>query len=249
MSTKQVRLTQWVFYGALALLMVLILSGALAMIAPASIATRVAYNSEAYLFALILAAWIQFAIPRLRDRRLMMWALMHGALWALIGVSLIAGAMWINDFPSRLATLNEPAIALAILIPYVSLRRPLPRWTLAIVPLSVGVVVWAVGWAPDSWVIDQAETFGLVILAILTLDVFDRVLLERGAPVNRGIRLAWYGFMILEPILVSTIGTGVRSGEGAIALSLEFLGRIHESFVGVLLVALVLHLVRLRRRP
>lgn len=231
------QLVRWVFYGGLGLLLALIVTGALGMLLPRGLATRVAYNSEAYLFALVLGAWIQYALPRVPDGRRMTFALGHGAIWGAIGLWMLMA-----DLPSRIATLNEPAFALAILIPYVSMRRPLSRWILGVVPVLIGLTVWAVIAAPQSWVIDQAETFGLVVLAILTFDLFDRQLLDPDVRVGRWQRWAWYGFLILEPVVVSAVGTEARMVQSGLGLALEYLGRVHESFVGVLLVALILHL-------
>lgn len=236
------RIAAWLFYGGLTVLLLVIVTGLLAALAP-SIATRIAYNSEAYLFAVVLGAWIQFSLPRLNDRHRLAWALGYGALWAAIGIGLV-----LSDLPSRIRTLNEPAIALALLIPYVALRRPVARWLpLSVVPVLVAATIWAVIWAPESWIIDQAETIGFVVLAMLTFDVFDRRLLDPSAKSSRGAQWGWYGFMILEPIVVSALGTAIRSGEDPLALTMRYLGRIHESFVGVLLVALILHLVMDRR--
>ncbi len=231
------RVAQWVFYGGLALLMALILTAVLDRFMSSKLASRVAYNSEAYLFAIGLASWVQFGWPRLAIGFRVWRSLALGAVWALVGIGLL-----LIDLPSRVVTLNEAAFALAVLIPYVSLRRPLPRWVLSAAPVLIGLTVWAVGWAPQSWVINQAETFAFVVLAMLTFDVFDRSLLQPDAQVNRWLRWAWYGFLVLEPVIVSGLGTGVRAGNGTGALTLEYLGRVHESFIGVLLVSLILRL-------
>lgn len=229
------RVAAWGLCIALAVLLVLIVTGALPHLAPAGLARRVSYNSEAYLFALVLAVWILGALPRLDVRTRMAWAVGAGVVWMTIGLLLLA-----SDLPSRIRTLNEPALALGLLIPYVSLRRPLPRWVALLVVPVLGLVVWAVGWAPDSWVIDQAESLGLVVLAVLTFDLVDRHLLRPGAPTAPRVRWMWLGFLVLEPVAVSALGTEVRAGSGAAALTLEFLGRIHESFFGMLLLAIVL---------
>lgn len=238
MTGTRARVIQWVFYGGLGIALLLIVTRALDILLP-SLASRIAYNSEGYFFALFLGLWIQVMMPRIPSGRRMPWALGYGAFWALVGVGLA-----LSELPSRIKTLNEAALALAIVIPYVTLRRPLARWVLGAVPALIALTIWAVGWAPQSWIIDQAETFGFVILAMLTFDVFDRVLLDRDAEVNRPARWAWYGFMVLEPIVISLIGTDARHGVGPAALTLEYLGRIHESFFGMLLVAIILHLVR-----
>lgn len=238
MNSSQ-KLVVGLFYGGLTLLLLIIMVGVLPVLLPSGVATRVAYNSESYLFAAVLGAWIQFAIPRLPDRSRLVWGLVHGGAWGLVGVGLL-----LSDLPSRIRTVNEAALALAVLVPLVTLRRPLPRfgWTASLV--LVAITVWAVVWAPESWIIDQAETFGFVVLAILTFDVFDRVLLHRNSSVRPGYRRAWYAFLVLEPLTVSLLGTAARVGDGAFALALQYLGRIHESFIGVLLVAAILHATR-----
>lgn len=243
MSKTQRRLVAWIFYGGLGALLLVIVTGLLGMLMPAPVASRVAYNSEGYLFAVVLAAWIQFALPRLQASRRMTWSIGHGAVWLIIGIGL-----YMSDLPSRIKTLNEAALALAIVIPYVALRRPIPRWIPYSTVVLIALTVWAVGWAPDSWVIDQAETFGFVVLAMLTFDVFDKQLLDSSAQEPVKTRLAWYGFMLLEPIVVSALGVAIREDSDPLSLTLRYLGRIHESFVGMLLVALILYLLPAYRR-
>lgn len=231
------RVVQWLFYGGFTLLLVVILLGILDRFLSPNIATRVAYNSEAYLFAIVIASWIQFGLPRIPIGSRVPWGLVHGVAWAGLGIGLM-----LSGWPSRIVTLNEAAFALAVLIPYVSLQRPLPRWGLSVIPVLVGLTVWAVVWSPGSWVVDQAETFAFLGLAILTVDVFDKRLLRQEAQVDRGLRSAWYAFLILEPIIVSGLGVSVRDGGSPSALALQYLGRLHESFIGVLLVSLILHM-------
>lgn len=229
------RVVQWLFYGGFTLLLAVILLGILDQVLSPNMATRVAYNSEAYLFVIVLASWIQFGLPRIAIGSRVLWGLAHGVAWAGVGIGLM-----LSGWSSRIVTLNEAAFALAVLVPYVSLQRPLPRWVLSAIPVLIGLTVWAVVWSPESWVVDQAETFAFLVLAILTLDVFDKRLLRQEAQVGRGWRWAWYAFLILEPIVVSGLGTALRDGDSPSALILQYLGRLHESFVGVLLVALIL---------
>lgn len=233
------RSATWLFYGALGLLVLLCATGLLSAILPSALASRVAYNSEAYLFAVGLAGWIQFALPRLGDTKRLPVAVGVGALWGVLGVGLV-----LSDLPSSVRTLNETALALALLTPYVSLRRPVSPWWLTSVPVMVLLVVYAVAWAPQSWVIDQAETLGFLVLTVLTLDVVDRALLQPGVATSALRRWGWCAVLILEPVVVSGLGTGMREGGGATASTLEFLGRVHESFFGVLLVVMALALLR-----
>lgn len=237
------RLFRWLFYGGLTLLLLLIVTALLPQILSPGLATRVAYNSEGYLFAVVLAAWLQFGMPRLSDQARMRWALALGVLWLLIGIGLV-----LSDLPSRIRTLNESALALAFLIPYATLPRPLPRWTLLSAPVMIAMVVWGVTQDPQGWIVDQAETFGFLILAVLTFDLIDRALLEPRQVARSWVLWAWYGFMVLEPAVVSALGTEMRGDTGAVAQTLQWLGRIHESFIGVLLVILVLRLAPIRPR-
>lgn len=235
------RLLRWLFYGGLSLLLLLIVTDLLADIVPQGMAVRVAYNSEGYLFAVVLAAWLQFGLPRLPEHVQMRWALALGVFWALVGVGLV-----LSDLPSRIRTLNESALALALLIPYVTLRRPLSRWVLLSVPIMVAMVVWGVTQDPEGWIVDQAEAFGFLILAVVTFDLVDRALLQPRRATPTWALWAWYAFMVIEPVVVSALGTEMRGDTGALAMSLQWLGRIHESFIGVLLVVLVLRLAPVR---
>lgn len=235
------RSIRWVFYAGLCGLLLLIVSGTLALVMPESMARRVNYNSEAYIFAVVLAGWVQFGAPRVPDHARLRWATMLGVVWAIVGVGLI-----MSDLPSRIRTLNESALALALLLPYVTLRRPLPRWTLLSVPIMIGMTAWAVFSAPESWIIDQAEAFGFLVLAVLTFDAVDRAILEPGRDSPAGRRWPWYAFMVLEPVIVSWLGTEVRQTGSAISLTLEYLGRIHESFIGILLVVFILRVAPVR---
>lgn len=233
------RLATWAFYGGLSLLVVLSATGLLPVFVPESLARRIAYNSEAYLFAVGLGSWIQFALPQLEEAKRLPVALWVGAFWAVIGVGLV-----LSDLPSSVRTLNETALALALLIPYVSLPRPVSRWWLVSLPVMVVLVVYAVRWAPESWVIDQAETIGFLFLTVLTIDLVDRALLQPGLDPSPLRRWGWCLVLLLEPVVVSGLGTEIREGYGAAAATLEFLGRVHESFFGVLFVVLALALLR-----
>lgn len=239
-GTNRLRMFSAIFYLGFSILLLLILTDTLRHLVPASWVGRISYNSEAYMFIVVLAAWLQYGLPRFDRRKALLVAFAIGGLFVAIGLILLA-----SDLPSRIRTLNESALALGILVPYVTLRRPLPRWVLLSVPAMVGTIVWAATSAPESWVIDQAETFGFLILAVLTFDLVDRRLLDSQAPVVAPRTwISWYVFLALEPVVVSALGTDVRQGGGPTALLLEFLGRIHESFIGVLIVALYLLLVR-----
>ena len=226
------------FYAGFALLLGLILTDTLRDIIPDGIAVRIGYNSEAYLFILVLAAWIQYVRPALEagsDRRRWGWTLAAAVLCALVSIWLITVDP--SEVPYRVKTLNETTVALTLILPYVMLRRPLPQAVLAAVPVLVAITVWGVMTSPDGWIVDLAESFGFWILAVLAFDVIDRGILDPGAPTSARVRWVWYAVLAVEPIIVSAVGTEARAGGGLVAETLLWLGRVHESFIGIVVVS------------
>ena len=57
----------WVYYGGLLLLLGAILTMLLGQLLPARLAERIGFNSEGYVMALVLGAWIQTVLPRLTE--------------------------------------------------------------------------------------------------------------------------------------------------------------------------------------
>lgn len=220
------------YYGVLTVLLAGILTNTLADAMPAHLAKRIGYNSEGYLFALLLAVWIQFGLPRLRGRNRATVAIILGVMCAATGIGLLSSSL-----PAPIKTLNETWVALTLIIPYVALRRPLGIWA----PLSsivvLSAVIAAVPLEPDSLVVDLAETFGFLILVPLAFDVVDRGILDPWAVTEPRARHAWYALLVAIPVTVVILGVGERTGGGLHAV-LEYLGRIHESFIGTLLVVL-----------
>ncbi len=117
-----------------------------------------------------------------------------------------------------------------------SLARPLARW----VPLiSVALAVFVVGsilFDVDSWAVTQAEFIGFVVLIPIAFDVVDRGILDPHGSTSPLVRWAWYALLVTEMVVVSALGSSARSGDGVAAGVLDYLGRVHESVIGVLLV-------------
>ncbi|MBA2416801.1 MAG: hypothetical protein H0V64_13130 [Geodermatophilaceae bacterium] len=238
----QHRLLGVVFYGGLALLMFLILTTLLDRVLPTDLANRLGYNSEGYTLALVVCAWIQAVRPRLSEPLRWWIALAAGLGCAAIGLGLYA-----SELPSQLKTLNETFIALALILPYLTLARPLRRW----VPLAIStgvaaaVVLGVVLGSRQSPFVLLAETMAMLFLVPLALDVVDRAILEPRAPTSAVRRYGWYAMLVVVPLAVVLLGTDARSGDG-FAVVLDYLGRVHESVIGVLLVHVYLA-VGLRR--
>ena len=223
-----------VFYGGLTLVLLLVVTGSLAALLPGSVASKIAYNSEAYFFAIAVSAWIHLRItaPEIARRPVIVLS----ASAALIALGFV---MLTAELSPRIVTLNEAAFAAGLMVIYIALPRPVPRFLpVAIFLVVAGVAAVAVAIGGDSWVINQAEAVGFVALLPVALDLVDRGILEPEAATRPVVRYAFYAALIGEPVVVSLLGTQMRQGQGPIALTLEFLGRIHESFFGVLLIVL-----------
>jgi hypothetical protein len=220
-----------VFYGVLLVLLVGCLLKVFPHILPKAIASRIAHNSEGYVAALALGAWIQFARPRLR-RSALQWPLTLAAAVACLAVGVLLLSV---HTPSQVKTLNEAFIALALLIPYVQLRRPLPT----LVPLGLSAVVLVLivvtHGARDTTLL--AETLGMLLLAPITLDSIDRGILDGSARTSAAARYLWYAFLVVAPIVFSVVQYHVGD-TGTVELVTRYAVRITEAFVFMLFVGL-----------
>ena len=203
---------------------------------PHSLALRVAHNSEGYVLALILIPWIQFARPRLAGRGAEWPAAVAVALACLaVGVLLIA-----SDLPSRIRTLNEGFLAAGLLVPYVQLRRPVPR-VLPVLVAAIGVLI-AVAFDHNTEVTDLAEVWGALVLIPLTLDLVDRGILNPTARTSRALRYGWYAALVVVPIGCAVLDFGVHV-TGVLYQVVHYVGRCNEDFVAALLISLALAVI------
>lgn len=220
------------FYLGLGLLMATILFNVLQDLIPRSIAVRIGYNSEGYIAALILAAWIEFVRPRLTGRR-MEWPI---TIAAAVALAVLGVVMVESDWPSRVKTLNEAMLGLALVIPYVQLRRPLPTWLA--VAISVFALAAIVVFNHTDAVTRYAEGFMLIVLAPLAFDVFDRGILSPGRRVPAAPRYIFYALLVLLPIASSLIYHAQLFHDGIAGEWIRYEVRVHESFICMLLVLL-----------
>jgi hypothetical protein len=220
-----------VFYGALLVLLVGCLLKVFPHVLPKAIASRIAHNSEGYVAALVLGGWIQFARPRLR-RSALQWPLTVAAAAACLAVGVLLLTV---HTPSQVKTLNEAFIALALLIPYVQLRRPVP----VLVPfgLSAAVLVLIVvsHGARDTTLL--AETLGMLLLAPMTLDSIDRGILDDSARTSPAARYLWYALLVVAPVAFSVVQYHIGD-TGALEVITRYAVRITEAFIFMLAIGL-----------
>ena len=231
--TPRERVLGVAFFGGLILLMVAILTPLLGKLLPAELAQRIGFNSEGYTLAIVVGLWIQFVRPRLTAAT--RWQIPLAAAVVCLGLAL---GLYTSELPSRFKTLNEAFFALTLILPYLSLGRPLRRWPpLVSAVLLVGVVAGVIVSPAESPVVLLAETVAALILVPLAFDLVDRGILEPRARTFAGVRYSWYAVLVAVPLAVVLLGTDARSG-GGFAEVLEYLGRVHEGVIGVLLVQL-----------
>jgi hypothetical protein len=233
------RILPVVFYGGLLLVLASIVFQWLPRIAPDGIASRIGHNSEGYLAAVVVAAWIQYVRPRLTGHR-REWPVtaLVAAVSLGIGLALIA-----SDLPSRWRTLNETFLALAVLLPYLQVRRPLPR----ALPggIAAGLLVVVIAFESTAAVTDLAETFGLLILAPLAFDLVDREILDPRARTAGRVRLLWLAALVVVPVVLSVLEYKVGV-DGVLGVAVRYGVRVTEAFVCLLLVEVYLALVLAR---
>ncbi len=214
------------YYGGLGLLLALILTKSLSDLLPGSIAGHVSRNSEGLLLALALSAWIQYVRPRIAAAP-REWMVTGGSAAVCLTLALL---LLLDDVPTSLRTLNEAFFALAVLLPYVQLRRPLPRaaW---LVP-AIAVVAPIVG-ADSGIAVTLAETFAFLLLVPLALDLGDRAILEPERRRRPLAVLGWVVVVVLVPVVLHLIRPNEPQNLGEELA--RYLSRTTEAYVAVVL--------------
>lgn len=222
-----------VFYCGLTTVWLSILLDLFHRVLPSEIATRIGYNSEGVVLALVLGAWIQFVRPRLVGTQ-------RGAVVALaVAAGFLLFGLWLlnTDQPTKLKTLNEAWFGVGILICYLQARRPLPPW------LAPGLAVAVLGLIGVSIAteldINLAETAGMCLLAPIALDVVDKGILDPLAATSDRLRYAWYSVLIVVPIVSSSLWHSRVFSPDTVAYRVNnYEVRLQEAFVGMLLIEL-----------
>jgi hypothetical protein len=234
-ATRGVHVTFAVLFGALVVLSVLILIEQLDEVLPQGLSEHVARNNEGYVFAILLAVWIEYArAPVAATTR----------QWTIVGVAsaglAIAGAVLLLDgVPGTLATLNETCFALALLVPYVQLRRPIPRWTWAM-PLCAVLVPIVSGGYDD--IAELAEFFGFLLLIPIAVEVVDRSILDPTGRRRPDLLAIWS--IGLSICAVTFHSLRPENPEGVVDEVLLYLSRTVEVVIAILILHLYFSILR-----
>jgi hypothetical protein len=218
-------LTRVLFYGAVLLLLVSTVTGLLAALLPEDVATSGAHNSEGYVILLGVAAWIEFVRPRIPPGAWRVTAAASGTSLAVALVLLLAG------LPTPLATLNEAFFALAVLIPWLQLPRPVPRPAFALPLVAAAVPVVLHG---DAAVVRADEVLAAFVLFPIALDLVDRGILDPRQPRRLPLVVAWLAGIVVVVLAAHLLRTPAPQGPGQDLV--DFLSRVNEVFIAVFFV-------------
>lgn len=232
------------YYVLLSLLLVLVVAKVLPHLLPLKVAKHIGSDSEGYVLALLLPAWLQYARPRLLGRR---------AAWPV--TLLVAAGMFavflvlyrVHSIVGTVRTLNETFFALAVLLPYTMLRRRPP----VAVAVALGVVLSVVIVVLEHTALAQldtnlAEGTIMLVLAPLVLDAVDRDVLGSGT-LSWGGRLLLLVALAVVPLVVIALRHAGLPGWAHDADG--YVARAQEAFVGMWLVVAYLGLHRSLARP
>jgi hypothetical protein len=220
-----------VYYSGLIVLLGMAVTGTLESVFPAELAEDIGEEGEALVLAVALPAWIQFARPLLiRTRYGWPATLLAAVVFLATGVCMHFSAA---GMPAEVSTLSEPVLALAALVPYSQLHRPLRKLTVAALPTAAILVVLL---APDVGLVVRApELFAMLILVPVGLDVVDRRILEPGAVSTRALRWSWYALLLLAPLCLALLFREAFAGTPR-----RTVVQVQEAWFGVLLLQLYL---------
>src|SRR4051812_12648421 len=127
-----------IFYLFFIVLLIIITTKHLGDLLPKHFAKQVSDNSEGYTVALVACAFLHFVRPAARRRGVTFPVGLLGGLVCL-GAAFICKN--VDSLPVSVQTLNEAFFALAFLLAYVSLPRPMPYAPLFSLAVLIGLLI------------------------------------------------------------------------------------------------------------
>lgn len=226
------------YYVLLGLLLVLVVAKVLPHLLPLKVARHIGSDSEGYVLALLLPLWLQFARPRLTGT--LRWPATLAAAGVCFAVFLVL--YQVHSIVGTVRTLNETFFALALLLPYVMLRRrPSVPVAVGLCVLLVALIVGLEQTGLAQLVTNLAEGTIMLVLAPVVLDAVDRPVLGSGPLSWRGRALLLLGLAVVPLVVIALRHAGLpgwaHDADGYVA-------RAQEAFVGFWLVVAYLGLHR-----
>ncbi len=232
------------YYVLVSVLLVLVVAKVLPHLLPLKVAKHIGSDSEGYVLALLLPAWLQYARPRLWGRAAQ-WPVTIVAAAAMFAVFRVLYRT--HSIVGTVRTLNETFFALAALLLYVqSRRRPRPSVAVGLSVLLAALVVLFERTALAQLDTNLAEGTIMLVLAPAVLDAVDRDVLGSGEVswLRRSLLLA---ALAVVPLVVIALR---HAGLPGWAHDVDgYVARAQEAFVGMWMVVAYLGLHRALDRP
>ncbi len=217
-----------IFYVGAALLLLVLVTKTQANFLPAGLSSQIGHNSEAILFAIVVAAEIQLLRGRRRTTALLAAMVVVGL--ALIGLGLLLKGA---DFRSSIVTLNEPLIGSGFVLLYLCL----PRSRATAIAVTVAVALYVIIFFNTDFVLDQAESLVPLALAGPALDIFDRTILQPTEPDQPMLRVFWMAALLVLVICLMPAASWAREDlHGGLRYTIDYLQRAAEAYWGWLLI-------------
>jgi hypothetical protein len=231
----------WAGYAALLVVALLMVTSSLDLLLPRGTAVRLSRSSEGFVAAAVLVPWVLLVRSR-RPHRLPAAVVVGApALMAVIGV-----ALYVTNLPSPVRTLNETALALAVLMPWTAARRPVPRWTSGAIA-AVGALGIVLAWLTSQpLVVTFTEAYAMLLVAVLTFELVEPHLLDpQRAPRPTAVRVGW--LLLLVAAALATTLMDYPAGEPETLA--RVLSRGCEGYVALGATQLLLFLLTPAREP
>lgn len=212
------------FYAALTMALVVLALELQQDVLPQGIATRVGRNSEALLFALLVAVAVDATPPGPRTARTR--ALLLGAAGLLLVLGFLLGR---SALPGTVATLNEAMIGGGLICAYLVPSRPWrgAPWTMAVTLLFIVLLF------DSDLVLNQAESLVPFLLAPVALDGVERSTLRPTEPDRPLLRLAWMAFLTFTLLAAMAAAPWARESlDDALTLGVDYVQRAAEACWG-----------------
>ena len=212
------------FYAAMTTALLVLVTKVQLEVLPPGIGTQIGHNSEAFLFAIIACAEIQYLRGRPRTLPLLLGMVAVGTL-------MIGAGLWLRtaDLGATLTTLNEPVVGSGFLLLYLCL----PRSRVVGVVCSLAVALAIVALFRTSFVLEQAESLVPLVLAGPAIDVFFPRLLEDEPVTGRRLQVAWMlGLCVLAVALMPLADWARSSLSGSLEEVIDYLQRAAEGYWG-----------------
>ena len=217
-----------IFYVVMAAGLVVLVTKFQANFLPGGLSSQIGHNSEAILFAIVVAAEIQLLRGRRRTPALLAAMVVIAAVLIGLGV-LLKDA----DFRSSIVTLNEPLIGSGFVLLYLCL----PRSRATAIAVTVAVALYVIIFFNTDFVLDQAESLVPIALAGPALDIFDRTILQPTEPDQPMLRVFWLALLLVTVICLIPAAAWAREDlHGGLRYTIDYLQRAAEAYWGWLLV-------------